>query len=62
MVRFAERSGCRMSALVHHFGDGSENAFRCERCDSCDPGGCIAREFREPSGEELTLATALVGS
>jgi RecQ family ATP-dependent DNA helicase len=55
MVRFAERSQCRMGALVHHFGDGPERAIPCGKCDGCTESGCIARDFREPSTMEIEL-------
>ena len=60
MIRFAEAPGCRMNALVHHFGDGSENDPLCGICDSCNDATCIARSFREPSPGEVALAARLL--
>ena len=37
MVAFAEGHKCRMTALVHHFGDTSDNQGPCGQCDICRP-------------------------
>ncbi len=60
MIRFAESPGCRMNALVHHFGDGKDDDPPCGLCDSCHDGGCIARSFREASPGETAIAARLV--
>ncbi len=60
MSRFTEAHGCRMLALVRHFGDQADSGEPCGHCDACTPDGCIARRFREPSaGERAALARVL---
>ena len=56
MVRFAEGTGCRMNALVRHFGDHADDSDRCGKCDGCNAQACIAREFREASPAERDIA------
>ncbi|MEZ4313829.1 MAG: ATP-dependent DNA helicase RecQ [Polyangiaceae bacterium] len=46
MARFAEGHGCRMVALVGHFGDQEDSGEPCGLCDACAPGKCYVRKFR----------------
>jgi superfamily II DNA helicase RecQ len=46
MLRFAETHGCRMAALVRHFGDLTDSQKRCGICDFCAPADCIGQKFR----------------
>jgi superfamily II DNA helicase RecQ len=55
MVRFAEGRGCRMLALVQHFGDLEDSGKPCGLCDSCSPGACI--KTREPSAQSLLASS-----
>lgn len=57
---FAERSACRMAALVSHFGDLKDTQGPCGNCDACNEAACIAREFRAPSSEEVNLAARVL--
>lgn len=53
MMRFVESPGCRMAALVRHFGDGSDANRTCGVCDFCSPERSSAQTFREPTDDEL---------
>lgn len=57
---FAERSACRMNALVSHFGDMKDSREACGNCDACNEAACIARDFRAPSTEELSIAAKIL--
>jgi superfamily II DNA helicase RecQ len=46
IIRFAESHHCRMTSLVHHFGDTSDNGSGCGICDFCAPADCVAQRFR----------------
>ncbi len=37
MVAYAEGSGCRMTALIRHFGDQNDVGKPCGLCDGCAP-------------------------
>jgi hypothetical protein len=52
MSRFAETHGCRMVALVRHFGDQEDSGEPCGLCDACAPGKCYVRRFRTPTPAE----------
>ena len=41
MARFAEGRGCRMLALVRHFGDQEDSGQPCGLCDVCAPDASI---------------------
>jgi DNA topoisomerase-3 len=61
MIRYAEAHGCRMLHLVQHFGDEADGGETCGLCDTCAPGGCVARTFRRPNAlEEDLLRRVLV--
>ena len=49
-----------MAALVSHFGDMKDTQGPCGNCDACNEAACIAREFRAPSTEEVTLAARVL--
>ncbi len=51
MAEFAEGGGCRMTALVRHFGDTADRQERCGICDMCAPGAAVA-------GPAMRAATA----
>jgi DNA topoisomerase-3 len=46
IIRFAESHHCRMTSLVHHFGDTSDSGSGCGICDFCAPENCVAQRFR----------------
>jgi DNA topoisomerase III len=52
IIRFAENHHCRMTSLVHHFGDTSDNGAGCGMCDFCAPANCVAQKFRGSSHAE----------
>ncbi len=60
MARFAESAGCRMVALVKHFGDQTDAQKPCGQCDVCNPSGCIAAQFEAPTQAEVTLMAELL--
>jgi DNA topoisomerase III len=37
MSRYIQGDGCRMAALVHHFGDHEDERKQCGSCDRCQP-------------------------
>jgi RecQ family ATP-dependent DNA helicase len=59
MLRFAETSQCRMSALVRHFGDLADGRPGCGQCDFCAPqrrlvhGTSLVSEPAETAGTRL---------
>jgi len=60
MARFAEGGGCRMLALIRHFGDQDDPGTPCGLCDHCAPERCSTRAFAPPSGaEQVQLARLL---
>jgi len=61
MQAFAEGVGCRMQALVRHFGDKNDVGTRCGQCDVCDPKGAIADVSREATAGEAALLAKVVG-
>jgi RecQ family ATP-dependent DNA helicase len=52
VVRYVEGHGCRMAALVRHFGDVEDAVEACGTCDVCDPGGAVLRLFRRATMAE----------
>ena len=52
IIRFAESHHCRMTSLVHHFGDTSDSGASCGICDFCAPADCVAQRFRAPAKKE----------
>ena len=60
VIRYTEMSGCRMSALVRHFGDEQDANRPCGKCDVCDPGGAVLRVFRHATAGERELAQRIV--
>ena len=55
MLRFAESHGCRMLALLRHFGDEDDCSRPCGHCDACDPANTVARAWRMPSAAEAQI-------
>jgi DNA topoisomerase-3 len=45
MVAFAEGRGCRMLALVEHFGDREDSGQPCGSCDVCAPAGSLSSQL-----------------
>jgi len=59
VVRYTEGSGCRMCALVEHFGDVEDARLPCGHCDVCAPSDAIAQRFRKFIPEEVRTALAI---
>jgi len=63
MTRYAEGHGCRMLALLRHFGDREDTGGPCGICDVCAPADCSVRNLRPPTPEEqvtiVQILTAL---
>ena len=60
VVRYTELSGCRMAALVRHFGDVEDASRSCGLCDVCDPAGAVLRQFRRATAAERDLVQRIV--
>ena len=56
MIRYAESSECRMSALVRHFGDLADAQQACGICDFCAPAECVGQRFRPATDAERAAA------
>ncbi len=52
MAAFADAQGCRMTALIQHFGDTADGLRPCGHCDFCSPESTTAQTFREPTSQE----------
>ena len=60
MLAFADGHGCRMQAIIRHFGDAADDGGPCGLCDACRDSDCIAKRFRDASTEESKLAADLL--
>ncbi|MCD4748131.1 MAG: ATP-dependent DNA helicase [Thermoanaerobaculales bacterium] len=52
--------GCRMTALVRHFGDREDHGRDCKICDHCVPADCLLRRYRDPTPAEAEIMTGIV--
>lgn len=52
IVAFTEGAGCRMAALVRHFGDTSAGARPCGHCDCCNPQQSTSAPVHQASASE----------
>jgi DNA topoisomerase-3 len=63
ITRYAGGHGCRMLALVRHFGDREDRGDACGICDVCAPAGSSVRSLHPPTTEErvgiVRILTAL---
>jgi superfamily II DNA helicase RecQ len=63
MTRLAGAPGCRMLALVGHFGDRADSGEPCALCDSCRPeDACVAEVKREASEAERVAVTRILAA
>jgi DNA topoisomerase-3 len=62
IIRYAQSSQCRMSSLVHHFGDTTDSNKPCGICDFCAPESCVAQRFRPANQTEQALAIDVLHS
>jgi superfamily II DNA helicase RecQ len=60
MIRYAQSHQCRMSSLVHHFGDVADSRKPCGVCDFCAPESCVAQRFRAATAAEEAAARAVL--
>ena len=60
MLRYAESSECRMSALVRHFGDLADAQHACGICDFCAPADCAGQLFRPATDAERAAALSVI--
>jgi DNA topoisomerase-3 len=60
ILRYAATDGCRMSALVRHFGDLADSQKACGVCDFCAPAECIGQRFRAATDSERAAAVRVV--
>ncbi len=60
IIRFGQSHHCRMTALVHHFGDTSDNGAGCGICDFCAPANCVSQKFRSPSRTERSACERIL--
>ena len=52
MVAYAEGSGCRMTALIRHFGDQNDVGKPCGLCDACSPERSVSSPAAQASASE----------
>ena len=62
IVAFAEGTGCRMSALVRHFGDLAGSQRPCGQCDCCNPQQSTSAPAAQASAEERNDLLAILGA
>jgi RecQ family ATP-dependent DNA helicase len=62
VARYAEGHGCRMAALVAHFGDTADSRRLCGHCDFCSPERAIAQSFRGLTAHEEQAARGILKS
>jgi len=60
MSRFAQSRGCRMVAVVDHFGDREDDRRSCGMCDSCAPAASLVRRARPATRSERELAARIL--
>jgi DNA topoisomerase-3 len=53
MNRYIQGEGCRMAALVHHFGDAEDERKPCGTCDRCQPAH-VALEVKHTAPTRAT--------
>jgi ATP-dependent DNA helicase RecQ len=62
MMAFAEGTGCRMAALVEHFGERGDSLRVCGRCDVCRPGDVSGPKMRPADEGERGELRAILGA
>ncbi|MCA8935004.1 MAG: ATP-dependent DNA helicase RecQ [Planctomycetes bacterium] len=61
ILNFAQGNGCRMLALLNHFGD-RDDGRACGKCDVCAPQQCVLKSFREPNEAEMSALRLIMGA
>lgn len=59
ILNFAQGNGCRMIALLNHFGD-REDTRPCTKCDICAPQQCVMKTSRAPDEAEMTVLCGIM--
>ena len=62
ILEFARGGGCRMLALVAHFGAQADSGKPCGVCDHCAPLACQVRQWRPADASEQRLVQALLAA
>ena len=66
MVAYTESTGCRMAALVRHFGDTGDGGRACGLCDACNPqdsaSAPASAPAHQPSSAEKKDLLAILGT
>jgi superfamily II DNA helicase RecQ len=62
MLRFPDRSQCRMSVLVAHFGDYAGAKQSCGLCDFCAPEESVAQTFRAATEREQGIVSQVLAA
>ena len=62
VTEFTRSQACRMLGLIRHFGDLEDSLKPCGRCDTCDEGACIVKQFREPTAQEAGVLKGVCAS
>jgi RecQ family ATP-dependent DNA helicase len=62
MLRFPDRTECRMSVLVAHFGDDAGARQACGVCDFCAPEDCVAQVFRPATTDEKGILGQVIAA
>jgi superfamily II DNA helicase RecQ len=62
MLRFPDRSQCRMSVLVAHFGDYAGARQTCGLCDFCAPRESVAQTFRAATEREQGIVSQVLAA
>ena len=62
MIRYSESNQCRMTSLVHHFGDYADAQRPCGICDFCVPEQCEAQVFRPAAEGEREAAKRILAA
>lgn len=62
MMAFAEGAGCRMTALVEHFGDRSDPLRSCGQCDICKPSATTGSSMHQPDARERERLRAVLSA
>ncbi|MEE9384159.1 MAG: DNA topoisomerase 3 [Nannocystaceae bacterium] len=57
---YVQGHGCRMCALIRHFGDHGDARSRCGLCDVCDPCSSTVMQRRAPTPEEASAMARIV--
>jgi DNA topoisomerase-3 len=60
--RYADSHGCRMLALLEHFGDVEDLETACGVCDICAADACAVSRYRAPAAKEKGVLDHIVAA